>query len=135
MEAGGQYGFVPGLPEALVGMKKRARLKSSRYLSSKEDDGPGPPSSPSRSRVLSQRSRLQMRNFVKNLSKENLDEVKEDIRKRLTAMREESWLAALTHRRWRRGSTFRQGLVEIPSRDVERREQERSEVRGTLAGS
>lgn len=122
VEAGGQYGFVPGLTEALVGMKKGETKEFSGTYPSKEDDEPRTAKFSVEVKECYRKVTPSDEELVKNLSKENLDEVKEDIRKRLTAMRED--LARRAHSQKVEEAVLAKGTVEIPHVMIERREQE-----------
>lgn len=123
VEAGGQYGLVPGLTEALVGMKKgETKEFPATYPPAKEGGEPRTAMYSVEVKECYRKNTPSDEELVKNLGKENLDEVKEDIRKRLTAMRED--LARRVHSQKVEEAVLTKGSVEIPHVMIERREEE-----------
>lgn len=123
VEAGGVYGFVPGLTETLVGMKKgETKEFSATYPPAKEGDEPRIAKYTVEVKECYRKVLPADEEFLKTLGRESLDEVKEDIKKRLTAMRED--LARRTHVQKVEEAVLSKAKVEIPHVMIEQREEE-----------
>lgn len=121
-EVGGEYGIIPGLSEALTGMKKGETKEFTGTYPAKEGEEPRTAKFSVEVKECYRKHTPSDEELVKNLAKENLDEVKEDIRKRVTAMRED--LARRAHSQKVEEAVLSKATVEIPAVMIEQREQE-----------
>lgn len=122
VEVGSEYGIVPGLSEALLGMKKGESNEFSGTYPAKEGEEPRTAEFSVEVKECYRKNLPSDEELVKNLAKESLDEVKEDIRKRLTSLRED--LARRAHSQKVEEAVLSKATVEIPAVMIERREQE-----------
>ncbi len=122
VEVGGEYGIVPGLSEALAGMKKGETKEFTATYPAEEGQEPRTAKFSVEVKECYRKHAPSDEEFLKNLAKENLDEVKEDIRKRLASMRED--LARRAHTQKVEEAVLTKATVEIPEVMIERREQE-----------
>jgi trigger factor len=142
VEVGREYGLVPGLAEALKGMKKgetkeftgtypaeNAGAKSSKDAEALEEaGGPKQAEQPRQTRFLVEVKECYRKHvpaeeeFLKNLSRSTMDEVMQDLRSRLTAMRTDS--ARRQHSDKVEEALLSKATVDVPGVMIERKQED-----------
>lgn len=122
VEAGKEYGIVPGLSQALLGMKKGETKEFTGAYPAKEGE-----------EVKEARFSVEVKDcykkrppsdedFLKNYAKDSMDAAKADIRQRLESLRKDT--AKRAHSQKVEEAIVAKGSVEIPEVMIERREQD-----------
>ncbi|MGI6631805.1 MAG: trigger factor [Bacillota bacterium] len=122
VEVGREYGIVPGLSEALTGMKKGETKEFAGTYPAEEGEEPKDAKFSLEVKDCYRKKMPSDEEFLKNLGKDSIDDVKADIKQRLEAMRTDT--ARRIHSQKVEEAALAKGKVEIPGPMIERREQE-----------